>query len=213
MKNTSTNSKYRCNTRKKRDTSLKENVQEKRSNTETVQATCSDTLEGREQGLPSKNSKIDIPLNFNSTLKVCIDKINTESILKSQITRTTNNIKMTSVKNVTQSVTHSSDDMSHVCVTQSQEQEENIDANLNLLYDVIPHSTPAEKEARRAKRRLQLEQWKLNELSLARSERYQNRLKRKQGSCDIPVSSNRKTTINWKEDLVEIFFFDCVPSI
>ncbi|KXJ21870.1 hypothetical protein AC249_AIPGENE12187 [Exaiptasia diaphana] len=100
-------------------------------------------------------------------------------------------------------------DMSYLGVTQSPDDGDDIDKNFNLLYDVIPHSTPAEKEARRAKRQLQLEQWKLNELSLARSERYHKRSKRKQGLHDIPVSSNKKTTVKWKEDLVEILLFNC----
>lgn len=74
----------------------------------------------------------------------------------------------------------------------------------SLLYDMPPPSTPAQKQARRAKRRLQVERWKKYEVSKSRQERYQRRT---QGAAETTLSLDSRH-VQWSHDLVQTVYFD-----
>lgn len=218
MKSASNRRNYRYNPCKRRQVSFNENSKNNRStlNPSSGEGCTSleEDFENNSASLPrettldtTSTSIINAPLNFDSTLKVCIEKINTDLIFN-----TPGVCDVMSVKHVTQPVTGSTYDVTHLhntSVTQSSDDGMmDVDMNISLLYDTIPRSTPAQKAARRAKRKLQLEQWRLYDLSRTRSERYLNRLKKKHDSTSFSAPSSRKTTIKWKKDLVQTFLIE-----
>jgi len=220
MKSASNRSNYRFNPCKRRRPSFSENNNNSSTSThlnylssagnftpdvckDLANATRRSSLKRTNSLDTDSSSAINAPLSFDSTLKVCIDKIRTDLIF--------NVPEVTSINNVTRLVTDDDtvgqiddDTVTPSCTDENIEQED----NSHLLYDTIPHSTPAQKEARRAKRRLQLEQWRQYGLNRARNERYHNRLKRRHGISFANPSSQQKT-IKWKKNLVQIFLIDC----
>jgi hypothetical protein len=126
------------------------------------------------------------PLNFNSTIKVCIEKIDLS-------------LKVCSFQNPkVNSSTQPCD-------------SEDLDLLNSPFREMPPPSTPAQKEARRGKRKLQLEQWKHFEVSSARRERYINR--QKKNNTDLPTFSlnddvPKRKKIKWKSDLVQTFIVE-----
>ncbi|EDO39317.1 predicted protein [Nematostella vectensis] len=90
--------------------------------------------------------------------------------------------------------------------TESERMEENEPMSpLNSpLYDMPPPSTRAEKEARRSKRRLQLEQWKRREERLARSER----LRRRRDPTSYSITTEKSTKVHWRTEIDDIYYFD-----
>lgn len=75
------------------------------------------------------------------------------------------------------------------------------------LYDMPPPSTPAQKQARRAKRHLQLERWKKFEASRSRQERYHKRTQEASQTMQKSVSMDSRR-VQWSDDLVQTVFID-----
>ena len=74
------------------------------------------------------------------------------------------------------------------------------------LYDMPPPSTHAQKQARRAKRHLQLENWRKYEASKSRQERYQKRVQQSARSGYKSVVDSRR--VKWSINLVQTVYFD-----
>lgn len=72
------------------------------------------------------------------------------------------------------------------------------------LYDMPSPSTPAQKQARRAKRQLQLERWRKYDVSRSRQERYK---KRNQQITEMTLSVDSRH-IQWSHDLVQTVYID-----
>lgn len=75
------------------------------------------------------------------------------------------------------------------------------------LYDMPPPSTPAQKQARREKRHLQLERWKRYEASRSRQERYQRRAQEAAEAIQKSVSRAYRR-VQWRDDLVQTVYID-----
>lgn len=72
------------------------------------------------------------------------------------------------------------------------------------LYDMPRPSTPAQKQARRAKRQLQLERWEKYDVSRSRQERYK---RRNQEIAETTLSLDSRH-IQWSHDLVQTVYID-----
>lgn len=83
----------------------------------------------------------------------------------------------------------------------------NISQPNSPLYDMPPPSTPAQKRARRAKRKLQLERWRTAEEAKTRQERYERRVK---GTVEKDNTGTKH--VQWKRDLVEYFIIFVEPE-
>ncbi|XP_078362597.1 uncharacterized protein LOC144646784 [Oculina patagonica] len=75
------------------------------------------------------------------------------------------------------------------------------------LYDMPPPSTPAQKQARREKRHLQLERWKRYEASRSRQERYQRRAQEAAKAMQKSVSMVYRR-VQWSDELVQTVYID-----
>ena len=75
------------------------------------------------------------------------------------------------------------------------------------LYDMPPPSTPAQKQARRAKRHLQLERWKKFEASRSRQERYHKRTQETSQTMQKTVSMDSRR-VQWSANLVKTMYID-----
>ena len=75
------------------------------------------------------------------------------------------------------------------------------------LYDMPPPSTPAQKQARREKRHLQLERWKKYEATRSRQERYQRRAQEAVETMQKSVLMDSRR-VQWSDDLVHTVYIN-----